>query len=251
MSESIVSAAIKTGYENLDEMIGGLRKGNVIIIGSRPSMGKTAFVLNLLERISINGRKKCILFSLEDAVNRLTGRLARVISEIDYGDDDNDDKISIAMRKIEDAPVIIDAVGPASTEEINQYIRDHNLQNRLDHVIIDYLQLLSAETSKEEYTQIMREIKYLAMELHVPIVVLSQLNRKVESRPEHKPMLCDFQRLYDPEDIADMVLLLFREEYYKLDSKRSGIMEVIVAKNTYNLGGTVELGYNRACGKIS
>ncbi len=254
MDERIRSSAIKTGYLNLDKWTGGLQKREITVVGSRPAIGKTAFALNLLKNIAINGSQRCLYITMEDSVQKLTERLIRIVSQISFmSSTDCADLIERTTRQIGDAPIMIESIIPESVDGIAQYVRSNHLKNDIDLLIIDYLQLLFGEKAnrqESDSTQDIRVLKELAEELDISVLALSQLDRKTESRPMHKPTFSDLKGLSEIEDVADAILLLYRDDYYYRNSKKNGIMEIIVKKNTSDICETIELRYDKHCGKI-
>lgn len=246
---------IKTGYSDLDSKITGLGAGELIIIGGRPSMGKTAFALNLVDKIAVTDNKSCLYFSLEDSAQRLVERLIREISGVElpkHLSDTEKKKIMSASETLQKTRLIIDDKA-VSIEQIEETARNCAVESTLDFIVVDYLQLVSNQDSnclQSTISCVVRKLKTLAKELDLPVVVLSQLNRTVEKLPDHRPRLIDLKGSSDIEDIADKVLLLYRDEYYYYESERRGIMEVNVAKNITGYRTCIELAYMASNGKI-
>ncbi len=244
---------IGSGYAELDDRFLGLRNGNLIVVGGRPSMGKTAFALNLLENAAVEGGKTCLYISLDHP--ELMGRLLRQRARLDLPkklEDSEREKIAEVSRQIENAPIIMDYRETPTATQIAEAAREYASRNDIRLIIIDYLQLISAEKDEIQRKMSRREkiLKGLARELECPVVVLSQLSRKIEKRRDRRPRLSDLHSRGRIEEVADSVLLLYRDEYYHIDSERKGIMEVIVAKGSADPNCTVELVYMANCGKI-
>ncbi len=246
---------VSTGFTELDKIIGGLQGGNLYILGSRPAMGKTGFALCLLKNISMIGDKDAAYFTVEMSKEMLVKRLMLLESQIDRKRFDNGqftdselEKILDSADKIGNSKVIIDDTPGISIEDIKDKCRELK-QNKKDIsvIIIDYLQLISGSSEnmsrQQEVTEVTGELKKLARELDIPVLVLSQLTRAVETRDDHRPVLSDFRESASIEDDADVVMFLYRDDYYDNHTKKKGIAEINVAKNRYGSTGTCELKY--------
>lgn len=255
---------IPSGFDDLDLMTAGFQKSDLILIAARPSMGKTALVLNIAQHACFKENRHCLFFSLEmskeQLVNRLLAMESRVNSQnIRIGDLSDDDWRGI----IDSAGVIgmselaIDDTAAISVAEMRSKCRRYKLEHGLDMVIIDYLQLMSGSGSRrsevsrqQEISDISRNLKALARELECPVIALSQLSRAVEQRPDHRPMLSDLRESGAIEQDADVVMFIYRDDYYNEDSERKGVADVILAKQRNGSIGTVSLAWIAALTKF-
>ena len=251
---------VKTGFSDIDAKISGLREGELIVVGSRPYMGKTAFALNLVENISVEQKKICLYFSMKTSMQMLIERLIKQTAQVDLchrqiANKSQHTKIEEAAERIENAPILVDDTSSLSIEELTERIRHYKAEYDLSLIVIDYLQLLYAEFIVEGYKNgtdfVLEKIKKIAIEANCPILLLSQLNRAVEIRKEHRPLLRDFIGTNKMWRYADVILFLYRDEYYNRNSKRRGIMEVIVAKDTLGYSGIVDIDYKSGSCKLS
>lgn len=251
-------------YKKLDEMLGWFRSGDLVIVAARPSMGKTAFALNLLGNIALKQKKTVAFFSLEMGASQIVDRVISMVSEIpmfkitkwllDGGDFTH---IGDAVEKIGESNIFIDDKGGATITELKSKLRRLKIEHgRLDFVIIDYLQLMSWSSSKfagnrvQEISEISRWLKELARELEIPIIALSQLSRGVEQRTEKKPQLSDLRESGAIEQDADSVLMLYREDYYDPDTDEKNIAEILVRKNRNGPTGEIKLLFQREIQKF-
>ncbi len=245
---------VATGFIDLDYKTAGFQPSDLILIAARPSMGKTAFVLNIAEYVAFKQNMTVAMFSLEMSreqfVNRLFSMEARVDSQHIRTGNLNDSEWESLIESagvIGRSNLIIDDTPAISIPELRSKCRKYKLEYDLKMVIIDYLQLMSGsggrntESRQQEISEISRSLKALARELQVPVVALSQLSRAVEQRPEHRPMLSDLRESGAIEQDADVVMFLYRDDYYNPDTEKKGIMEVILAKQRNGPIGTVEL----------
>lgn len=245
---------IATGFIDLDYKTAGFQPSDLILIAARPSVGKTAFVLNIAEYVAFRQNQTVAMFSLEMSreqfVNRLFSMEARVDSQhIRTGNltDAEWESLIESAGVIGKSKLIIDDTPGISIPELRSKCRKYKLEYDLQMVIIDYLQLMSGsggrgnDSRQQEISEISRSLKALARELKVPVVALSQLSRAVEQRPEHRPMLSDLRESGAIEQDADVVMFLYRDDYYNPDTEKKGIMEVILAKQRNGPIGTVEL----------
>jgi replicative DNA helicase len=249
---------LATHYTDLDEMTSGLQRSDLIIIAARPSMGKTAFAMNIAENASIEDQKVVGMFSLEMSREALLQRLlcskARVDShKMRTGSlwRDDMDKVVHAMEQLAQAPIFIDDTPGISLSEMRAKARRlQQSQGGLDLIIVDYLQLMSGggrryENRTQEVSAISRGLKGLAKELKVPVVALSQLSRAPESRGgDHRPQLADLRESGSIEQDADVVAFIFREEVYKPDEPElDGVAEIIIAKQRNGPTGRIKLAF--------
>jgi replicative DNA helicase len=250
---------IATHYADLDEMTSGLQRSDLIIIAARPSMGKTAFAMNIAENAAINDQKIVAVFSLEMSSEALLQRMLCSAARVDSHKfrtgslwQDDTRKIAQALEKLTHAPVFIDDTPGISLSEMRAKSRRlQQSQGGLDLIIVDYLQLMSAggrryENRTQEVSAISRGLKALAKELRVPVIALSQLSRAPESRGsgDHRPQLADLRESGSIEQDADLVAFIFREEVYKPDEPElDGIAELIIRKQRNGPTGTVKLAF--------
>ena len=245
---------IPTGFIDLDQKTSGLQPSDLILIAARPSMGKTAFVLNLAQYIAIRKQYTTAIFSLERSREQLVNRLLSMESYINGQsmrtgrlEDREWDKLVESSGAVASSKLIIDDTPGISITELRSKCRKYKLEHDLKVVIIDYLQLMSGSSSyrdasrQQEISDISRSLKALARELQVPVIALSQLSRACESRPDHRPMLSDLRESGAIEQDADVVMFLYRDEYYNKDSDAKGLAEVIIDKQRNGPTGTVEL----------
>ena len=244
---------IATGFADLDYKTSGFQRSDLILLAARPSMGKTAFVLNIAQYVAIKKKKPVIMFSLEMSGEQLASRLVAMESKVDSqkirtGDLNGNQwmDLTYGAKAIADSGLIIDDTPGISVTEMRSKCRKYKLEHPdLAMIIIDYLQLMSAskrsDSRQQEISDISRSLKALARELDVPVVALSQLSRAVEKRDDKRPMLSDLRESGAIEQDADVVMFIYRDEYYNKESTRHGIAEIIIAKQRNGPTGTVEL----------
>jgi replicative DNA helicase len=245
---------ISTGYTKLDEMSGGLHAGELIILAARPSMGKTALALNIAQHVATRLNETVAIFSLEMSKESLLTRMLCATARVDsqrfragYLNQDERRKLQAAAAQLVEAPLFIDDTAGASLMEMHAGLRRLQQQGRLGLVVVDYLQLMSGrgrfENRNQEISTISRGMKLLAKELHVPMLVLSQLSRAPETRQgDHRPQLSDLRESGSIEQDADLVAFIFREEVYKRDREDlRGLAELIVAKQRNGPIGKIDL----------
>ena len=247
---------IPTGYVDLDRMTSGFQAGDLIIVAGRPSMGKTAFALNIAESVAVDTGLPVGIFSMEMGGTQLAMRMLASIGRLDSHrvrsgrlTDDEWSRLSFALGKLHEAPIYIDETGGLTRANLRDRARRLPRQygRKLGLLVIDYIQLMSSNRQGEnratEVSDISRAIKSLAKELQVPIVALSQLSRKVEERNDKRPMMSDLRESGAIEQDADVILMMYREEYYKPDTPDKGIAEVIIGKQRNGPTGTVRLTF--------
>ena len=246
---------VATGFYDLDYKTAGLQPSDLILVAARPSMGKTAFVLNIAEYVALKTRVTTAIFSLEMSKTQLVNRILAMNSKVDSqairtGELKDDDwaKLMESARLIGEAPLIIDDTPGISITELRSKCRKMKIEHNLGLVIIDYLQLMSgskrsAESRQQEISEISRSLKALAREINCPVIALSQLSRAVEQRPDKRPMLSDLRESGAIEQDADVVMFLYRDDYYNHDSEDAGISEVIIGKQRNGPTGTVKLAW--------
>jgi replicative DNA helicase len=243
---------ISTGFVDLDYKTSGLQPSDLVLIAARPSMGKTAFVLNIAQNMAFKHNVTTAIFSLEMSKEQLVNRLLALESRVDSqairtGNlaDSDWEKLIEGAGVIGRSNLIIDDTPGISISELRSKCRKYKLEHNLGIIIIDYLQLMTGsgkgESRQQEISDISRSLKGLARELHVPVVALSQLSRAVEQRPDHRPMLSDLRESGAIEQDADVVMFLYRDDYYNKDSENKNIAEVIIAKQRNGPIGTVNL----------
>ncbi len=246
---------ISTGFADLDYKTSGLQKSDLILVAARPSMGKTAFVLNMAEYMAFRKNKHVAIFSLEMSKGQLMNRLLAMEARVDSQNIRNGNLSDEEWARLVDAAsviggsnLIIDDTPGLPVRELRTKCRKYKLEHGLDIVMIDYLQLMSGSGSRgsdsrqQEISEISRSLKALARELDVPVVALSQLSRAVEQRTgDHRPILSDLRESGAIEQDADVVMFLYRDDYYHKDSEMKGICEVIIAKQRNGPIGTVNL----------
>lgn len=243
---------ISTGFTDLDYKTSGFQPSDLILVAARPSMGKTALVLNIAQHMAFKNDKHVAVFSLEMSKEQLMNRLLSMESKVDSQSmrngnlkDEDWGKLIESAGLIGDSNLIIDDTPSISIRELRSKCRKYKLEHGLDIIMIDYLQLMSGsgknESRQQEISDISRSLKAIARELSVPVVALSQLSRAVESRPDHRPMLSDLRESGAIEQDADVVMFIYRDDYYNKDSENKGIAEVIIAKQRNGPIGTVNL----------
>ena len=247
---------IPTGFIDLDYKLSGLQPSDLVLVAARPSMGKTAFVLNLAQYMAFKKDKGVAIFSLGMSKEQLVNRLFSLESQVDAQalrtgnmKDSDWEKLIEGAGIIGKSNLIIDDTPGISVSELRSKCRKYKLEHGLDIVIIDYLQLMTgsvgknSESRQQEISGISRSLKGLARELNVPVVALSQLSRAVESRPDKRPMLSDLRESGAIEQDADVVMFIYRDEYYNKDSEFKKQAEIIIAKQRNGPVGTVNLAW--------
>ena len=244
---------LATGFYDLDYKTSGFQPSDLILIAARPSMGKTAFVLNLAQYIAVKNHVTTAIFSLEMSKDQLVNRILSMESKVDSqlirtGNLSANDweKLIESAGDISKAPLIIDDTPGISISELRSKCRKFKLENDLGLVIIDYLQLMSggskrSDSRQQEISEISRSLKALAREINAPVIALSQLSRACETRPDHRPILSDLRESGAIEQDADVVMFIYRDDYYNKDTEKKNISEIIIAKQRNGPIGTVEL----------
>lgn len=260
--ESIAAAAksggtvtgIPTGFYDLDYKMAGLQNSDLILIAARPSMGKTAFALNIAEYVTVKQNVTTAIFSLEMSKEQLAKRILAMNSRVDSqklrtGDLSDEEWMDIvdSAKTIGETNLIIDDTPGISVGELRSKCRKLKIEKNLGLVMIDYIQLMTggkrAESRQQEISEISRSLKALAREIDAPIIALSQLSRKVESRDDKRPMLSDLRESGAIEQDADVVMFIYRDEYYNKDTENPGVTEIIIGKQRNGPIGTVRLGW--------
>ena len=245
---------IATGFYDLDYKTAGLQNSDLILIAARPSMGKTAFALNIAEYVAVKHQTTTAIFSLEMSKDQLIKRLLAMNSNVDAQNirtgnlqDAEWVKLVDSARELGSSHLIIDDTPGISVSKLRSKCRKYKMDHDLGLVIIDYLQLMSSDRKSDsrqvEISEISRSLKALARELDVPVIALSQLSRAVEGRPDKRPMLSDLRESGAIEQDADVVMFLYRDEYYNKDTEKPGVAEVIIGKQRNGPTGTSELAW--------
>ncbi|NLP35987.1 MAG: replicative DNA helicase [Clostridiales bacterium] len=246
---------IATGFYDLDYKTAGLQPSDLILIAARPSMGKTAFALNIAEYAALKSGITTAIFSLEMSQDQLVKRILAMNSKVDSqairtGNLSSEDWASLmeSARIIGNSNLIIDDTSAISVSEMRSKCRKLKMEKNLGLIIIDYLQLMSgsskrAESRQQEISEISRSLKSLAREINVPVIALSQLSRAVEQRPDKRPMLSDLRESGAIEQDADVVMFIYRDDYYNHDTEEPGVSEIIIGKQRNGPVGTVKLAW--------
>lgn len=246
---------IPTGFQELDRITAGFQKNDLVIVAARPSVGKTAFALNISQNVATKTDENVAIFSLEMGADQLVMRMLCAEGNIDAQrlrtgrlEDDDWQRLTMAMGSLSKAGIFIDDTPGIKVKEIRSKCRKLKQEQGLGMVMIDYLQLIqgdarSSEGRQQEVSEISRELKGLARELEVPVIALSQLSRGVESRQDKRPMMSDIRESGSIEQDADIVAFLYRDDYYDQESEKKDIIEIIIAKQRNGPVGTVELAF--------
>ena len=246
-------SGISSGFRDVDLKTSGLNKSDLLIVAARPSMGKTAFALNVATAVA-KSKVPVLIFSLEMSKDQLVNRVLCSEAQVDSmkvrtGKLDTDDwvKLGKASGDLADTPIYIDDTPGLSAPELRAKCRKAKLEKEIGLVVIDYLQLMESkgrsDGRQQEISEISRSLKILAKELNVPVVALSQLSRAAEQRTDHRPMLSDLRESGSIEQDADIVMFLYRDDYYNPETEKKNVAEIIIAKNRQGSTGTVELAW--------
>ena len=250
-----VATGISSGFSDFDQMTSGFHPSDLIILAARPAMGKTAFALNLALNAAMKSKKGVLLFSLEMSSSQLLQRLLSIeagigLQKIRNGFLDPDDwgKLGLASMKLSNSEINIADLSNVNVLEIRAIARRLKAAGKLDMIIIDYLQLIKGNSTRgdnrqQEISEISRALKGIARELDIPIIALSQLSRATEQRADRRPMLSDLRESGAIEQDADMVMFLYRDDYYNEDSEDKGLTEVIIGKQRNGPVGTIKLRF--------
>ena len=248
------TTGIPTGFHDLDVMTAGLQNSDFIVIAGRPSMGKSALAISMLEYAGVIKKVPCAYFSLEMSKNQLAQRMLCSIAGVDahkvrtgFLSQTDWPKLVTAAGKLSESPIFIDDTPGISVLELRAKARRLKSRHDIQMIVLDYMQLMrggySSENRQQEISEISRSMKALARELDIPVVAISQLSRAVEQRADHRPLLSDLRESGAIEQDADVVMLLLREEYYVPTEENKGIAEVIVAKQRHGPVGSVKLAF--------
>ncbi|WP_282138444.1 replicative DNA helicase [Rossellomorea aquimaris] len=253
---------ISTGFADLDHMTAGFQRNDLIIVGARPSMGKTAFALNIAQNVAVKAKENVAIFSLEMGAEQLVMRMLCAEGNINAqnlrtGDLTDEDwrKLTMAMGSLSNAGIYIDDTPGIKVGEIRSKCRRLAQEHGLGMILIDYLQLIqgsgrSGENRQQEVSEISRSLKGLARELEVPVIALSQLSRGVEQRQDKRPMMSDIRESGSIEQDADIVAFLYREDYYDKEAENKNIIEIIIAKQRNGPVGNVSLAFVKEYNKF-
>ena len=246
---------VPTGFADLDYRTAGLHGSELILVAARPAMGKSAFALNIATNAALRGNAPVAIFSLEMSKEQMVNRILCSEAMVDSNkvrtgklEDEDWGKIAEAIGPLSESGIYVDDTPGISVMEIRAKCRKLKLEKNIGLVVIDYLQLVQGSgkrnaSREQEISEISRSLKILAKELNVPVIALSQLSRAVEQRPDHRPMLSDLRESGAIEQDADIVMFLYRDDYYNEDSEKKNIAEVIIAKHRGGSTGTVDLGW--------
>lgn len=253
---------VATGFADLDKMTSGLQPGDLVVVAGRPSMGKTAFSINIAENIALDSNKAVAIFSMEMGGTQLAMRMIGSVGRLNQHtlrtgklEDEDWSRMTHALGRLNDAPIFIDETAALNSLELRSRARRLHRQNEkkggLGLIVIDYLQLMSSSSSggkggenrATEISEISRSLKALAKELHVPVIALSQLNRSLEQRPNKRPVMSDLRESGAIEQDADLILFIYRDEVYNPDSPDKGKAEIIIGKQRNGPIGTVALAF--------
>ena len=245
---------IPTGFLDLDYRTAGMQPSDLVLIAARPSMGKTAFVLNIAQHVAFKQNKTVAIFSLEMSKEQLVNRMFSLESNIDAQNlrtgqlnDEEWERLIESAGVIGKSNLFIDDTPGITVSELRSKCRKLKLEKNLSMIIIDYLQLMSGsgrnESRQQEISDISRSLKGIARELNVPVLALSQLSRAVEQRPDHRPMMSDLRESGAIEQDADVVMFIYRDDYYNHETEKKDIAEIIIAKQRNGPIGTVELAW--------
>jgi replicative DNA helicase len=248
---------IPTGFSDLDSMTSGFQGGDLIIVAGRPSMGKTAFSINIAENVALDTGLPVAIFSMEMASTQLAMRMIGSVGRLDQHrmrtgrlEDEDWEKLTTALGKLNEAPIFIDEGAALSSFDVRARARRlHRQCGKLGLIVVDYLQLMAAPAGRQgenratEISEISRSLKALAKELDCPVVALSQLNRSVEQRPDKRPVMSDLRESGAIEQDADLILFIYRDEVYNSDSTDKGTAEIIIAKQRNGPIGRVRLTF--------
>ncbi|MFC5703109.1 replicative DNA helicase [Cohnella faecalis] len=253
---------IPSGFPDLDKMTAGFQRNDLIIVAARPSVGKTAFALNVAQNVAVRANETVAIFSLEMSAPQLVQRMICAESNVDasrmrtgYLEGDDWEKLSMAIGSLSEAQVYIDDTPGITVADIRAKCRRLKKEKGLGMILIDYLQLIqgrgkAGENRQQEVSEISRTLKQIARELEVPVIALSQLSRGVEQRQDKRPMMSDLRESGSIEQDADIVAFLYRDDYYDKESEKKDIIEIIIAKQRNGPVGTVELVFLKKYNKF-
>ncbi|MCG7408364.1 replicative DNA helicase [Paenibacillus sp. ACRRX] len=247
------TTGIPSGFTDLDKMTAGFQRSDLIIVAARPSVGKTAFALNIAQNVGVRAKETVAIFSLEMSAAQLVQRMICAESNVDatrlrtgHLEDDDWEKLTMSIASLSEAQIYIDDTPGVTVADIRAKCRRLKKERGLGMILIDYLQLIhgrgkAGENRQQEVSEISRTLKQIARELEVPVIALSQLSRGVEQRQDKRPMMSDLRESGSIEQDADIVAFLYRDDYYDKESEKKNIIEIIIAKQRNGPVGTVEL----------
>lgn len=251
---------METGFPALDKRINGLQKGAFYVVGGRPGMGATTLALSIMQHVAVNSGKKVLYISLDLPFQRVVARMIKICSGIDLErtraavlDATQQNLLSDTIERVGSAPITITASLGATIEEVAEMLYEQDSNERVELVIIDYLQCMCSQiewpSRQREIKSICYQLKELARELDISLIALSSISRSVEQRPDHRPLLSDLSGSESIEQEADAVLLLYRDAYYYPGKAGSEMTEIIVGKNTFGVTGIEQVNFveNRTC----
>ncbi|UQZ84519.1 Replicative DNA helicase [Paenibacillus konkukensis] len=248
------TTGIKSGFHDLDKMTSGFQRSDLIIVAARPSVGKTAFALNIAQNVGVREKETVAIFSLEMGAAQLVNRMICAEANVDAGrmrtgflEPDDWEKLTMAIGALSEANIYIDDSPSVTVADIRAKCRRLKQEKGLGMILIDYLQLIhgrgKGDNRQQEVSEISRTLKQIARELDVPVIALSQLSRGVEQRQDKRPMMSDLRESGSIEQDADIVAFLYRDDYYDKESEKKNIIEIIIAKQRNGPVGTVELAF--------
>ncbi|USG65775.1 replicative DNA helicase [Brevibacillus ruminantium] len=252
---------IPSGYPDLDKMTAGFQRSDLIILAARPSVGKTAFALNVAQNVAARAGETVAIFSLEMAASQLVQRMICAEGNLDASrmrsgwlEEDDWQKLTMAIGTLAKAPIYIDDTPGVTVQDIRAKCRRLQAERGLGMILIDYLQLIhgrgKGDNRQQEVSEISRTLKGIARELNVPVIALSQLSRSVEQRQDKRPMMSDIRESGSIEQDADIVAFLYRDDYYDKESENKNVIEIIIAKQRNGPTGTVELAFLKEFNKF-
>ncbi|WP_282938652.1 replicative DNA helicase [Paenibacillus sp. RC67] len=248
------TTGVKSGFQDLDKMTSGFQRSDLIIVAARPSVGKTAFALNIAQNVGVREKETVAIFSLEMGAAQLVQRMICAEANVDAGrmrtgflESDDWEKLTMAIGALSEANIYIDDSPSVTVADIRAKCRRLKQERGLGMILIDYLQLIhgrgKGDNRQQEVSEISRTLKQIARELDVPVIALSQLSRGVEQRQDKRPMMSDLRESGSIEQDADIVAFLYRDDYYDKESEKKNIIEIIIAKQRNGPVGTVELAF--------
>jgi replicative DNA helicase len=248
------ATGIPSGFVDLDKMTSGFQRSDLIIVAARPSVGKTAFALNIAQNVGVRAKETVAIFSLEMGASQLVQRMICAEANVDatrmrtgYLEGDDWEKLTMAIGALSEASIFIDDSPSITVADIRAKCRRLKQEKGLGMILIDYLQLIhgrgKGDNRQQEVSEISRTLKQIARELNVPVIALSQLSRGVEQRQDKRPMMSDLRESGSIEQDADIVAFLYRDDYYDKESEKKNIIEIILAKQRNGPVGTVELAF--------
>jgi len=249
------TTGIASGFRDLDKMTSGFQRSDLIIVAARPSVGKTAFALNIAQNVGVREKETVAIFSLEMGASQLVQRMICAEANVDatrlrtgFLEPDDWEKMTMAIGSLSEANIYIDDSPSVTVSDIRAKCRRLKKERGLGMILIDYLQLIhgrskNGENRQQEVSEISRTLKQIARELEVPVIALSQLSRGVEQRQDKRPMMSDLRESGSIEQDADIVAFLYRDDYYNQESEKKNIIEIIIAKQRNGPVGTVELAF--------